>query len=761
MKHYFSSLLVIIALGVHAQNCHFHNVFTPPGTYLNWKGGARLSDGGVAAILDGDDGTIHLMRWGADAQLVWNKRMQHQDPDTWFNQRNVRVGPNDAIFACGDLFPVRYEEMYGVKFNGDGTQAWARYFMADSAMADHGGRMVDLAPLPSGGCLLTSLSPYGITATRLDDAGVPLWSKRYQPSLLPILEHAIPPVIYPNGEVLLIAANYTQLFLVHINASGVPDWSHAYSTTMNVRAATRTANGDLLFTGFDSNNMLVAIRTDAQGTMLWRNGYNTIHSGNGVTELPSGHLLLGGEGSPAQLVETDASGSPLNAWVSSYQDFSHIEPFLVPYEPTTSDSVLIGFLTLNADGYGNAVLTATSPSNMDCFMLPASVVATPITDTFTDTDSLVVFDDVVKSWTMNLGPSLPSNVLDLECAIGATSAVPGFTSIVFATVSNISERTSGPVTATMTLDPVMNYANAQPAPTSIVGNTVTWSLPALTAFEQVNLSVQATVPADPGLLGHQVIHTITALEDSAEWTLANNSRTARYHVVGSFDPNDKLVWPEGHYDIMSDTLLTYTIRFQNTGTAAAQNVVVVDTLPLDLDVSTFRMGAASHPYTFSITGNGILRVSFENIQLPDSTSDEVGSHGLFTFTIAPILPVTLGQTITNAADIYFDLNPPIRTPDATVVVTDASGISTMAAPERLTVFPVPSTQAITARMPSHQVPVIAWVIGVDGKRQRRTPQATNESGTVRFDIQDLVPGPYVLVLFDRAGHRSAARFIRE
>ncbi|MEM6725590.1 MAG: T9SS type A sorting domain-containing protein [Bacteroidota bacterium] len=134
--------------------------------------------------------------------------------------------------------------------------------------------------------------------------------------------------------------------------------------------------------------------------------------------------------------------------------------------------------------------------------------------------------------------------------------------------------------------------------------------------------------------------------------------------IGSYDPNDKAAIPEGvgsnHY-IEANTDLEYRIRFQNTGTDTAFTIIVRDTLPVELDLLSLRMGASSHSYTYDILEGRVLEVVYENIMLPDSNVNEPASNGFFKFNIkqAPDLP--LGTRIENSAGIYFDFNDPIIT----------------------------------------------------------------------------------------------------
>lgn len=137
-------------------------------------------------------------------------------------------------------------------------------------------------------------------------------------------------------------------------------------------------------------------------------------------------------------------------------------------------------------------------------------------------------------------------------------------------------------------------------------------------------------------------------------------------ITDSYDPNDKEVTPTGltaqHYT-PTGTALKYKIRFQNTGTDVAYRVVVVDTLSENLDLSTLQMGAASHKYTFEVSGKGrpVLTWSFNDILLPDSTSNEAGSHGYIQFSIKPKAGLPAKTPVENFADIFFDFNAPVRT----------------------------------------------------------------------------------------------------
>lgn len=142
--------------------------------------------------------------------------------------------------------------------------------------------------------------------------------------------------------------------------------------------------------------------------------------------------------------------------------------------------------------------------------------------------------------------------------------------------------------------------------------------------------------------------------------------------IGSWDPNDIRVFPKGmgpDHLIDRETELEYHIRFQNTGTDTAFQVQILDTLPLpQLDLSSLKIGSSSHPFTWELSSTGIISFRFEGIALPDSSTNEMASHGFVRFKIHPQVDILPGTTIANRAAIYFDFNEAVITNTATVTI---------------------------------------------------------------------------------------------
>lgn len=135
-------------------------------------------------------------------------------------------------------------------------------------------------------------------------------------------------------------------------------------------------------------------------------------------------------------------------------------------------------------------------------------------------------------------------------------------------------------------------------------------------------------------------------------------------VTGSYDPNDKSAVPSGvgpNHLIRNNEMVEYKIRFQNTGTDTAFQVVVVDTLSSNLDPWSIETGASSHPYRLETFAGGILHFVFDRILLPDSVHNEAASHGFVQFHVAQKPDLPDGVQINNTATIYFDYNEPVIT----------------------------------------------------------------------------------------------------
>ncbi len=178
--------------------------------------------------------------------------------------------------------------------------------------------------------------------------------------------------------------------------------------------------------------------------------------------------------------------------------------------------------------------------------------------------------------------------------------------------------------------------------------------------------VPASLPVTYQLQSYFDIYPLTG-----DCNNSNNHLQYSESVLGSLDPNEKEVSPAG-FIFSSDSILTYTIHFQNTGTDTTHFVIVKDTLSSYLNPATVENIASSDPYSsFNISGTGVLTWIFNPLFLPDSSSNSSASKGFVSFSVKLNQPlIEVASQIENKASIYFDYNPAVITNTVTNTVID-------------------------------------------------------------------------------------------
>jgi uncharacterized repeat protein (TIGR01451 family) len=253
--------------------------------------------------------------------------------------------------------------------------------------------------------------------------------------------------------------------------------------------------------------------------------------------------------------------------------------------------------------------------------------------------------------------------------------------------------TSGLVTIQVN-GPVSYVAPALGALTPTVsGNTFTYNISDFNTLNPTSFGLRFLTDTT-AQVGDQICVHVEISPNPLDADTTNNVYDFCYNVVNSYDPNIKQVYPQNVLPGYDDWF-TYTIYFQNTGNAPAFNIRLRDTLDTQLDLNTFEVLGYSHPANVTVSGN-ILTVRFNNIMLPDSTSDYEGSMGYFQYRLKPLPNLPNGSQIRNTCYIYFDYNAPIITNttennfDITVPVK-----SIVTTENSFSLFPNPSTGVFT------------------------------------------------------------------
>jgi hypothetical protein len=169
-------------------------------------------------------------------------------------------------------------------------------------------------------------------------------------------------------------------------------------------------------------------------------------------------------------------------------------------------------------------------------------------------------------------------------------------------------------------------------------------------------------------------------------------------VACAYDPNDITGFPEGldgennegyqdpHF-ILEGHEVTFVVRFQNTGNYPAEDVRI--DIPLDpekWDIGSFTpfhasaldMGCLHDDGTYDLEFDSnyvVVKFVLEDIYLPDSVSNEEGSHGFVSFRINARQDLNPGTELYAKAYIYFDANPAVITNETTHTIFSCDSFS--------------------------------------------------------------------------------------
>ncbi|CAM3828882.1 MULTISPECIES: T9SS type A sorting domain-containing protein [Flavobacterium] len=255
--------------------------------------------------------------------------------------------------------------------------------------------------------------------------------------------------------------------------------------------------------------------------------------------------------------------------------------------------------------------------------------------------------------------------VDLQVYLNQNGALPrpGFPYTNRITYRNLGNQTiSG--TVTFTNDNVITVTAISEASAVTTANGFTYDFTNLLPNETHYIYVTMQTPTIPTVaLGDVLTNAVAITIPSGDVNVNNNEAALSQIIVGSYDPNDKTEVHGGkivHADFSTDDYLTYTIQFENTGTANAVTVKVDDVLDAMLDASTLKMVDASHNYVLERDGNN-LSWKFNGIDLPPSVANTNTGKGYIVFQIKPTAGYAIGDIIPNTANIYFDFNPAIIT----------------------------------------------------------------------------------------------------
>jgi len=458
------------------------------------------------------------------------------------------------------------------------------------------------------------------------------------------------------------------------------------------------------------------------------------------------------------------------------------------YENTSDAPSITGFAYWDENGNSIKDSEESTLGNLPIYLLPDSLV------TFTNSEGFYQFfvpdgnyalqATTTRCWERNVPTPIESFIVRKDTIINRNIAFSDNAAYQHTQVRIQSARTrcgfevpfllsiendgcipsSGQVA--LVLDELVTFVEAQPMPTNINGDTLLWNYTSLNSREIMSIPITMTI-AGPEFLGEilqlkgisYVENIVGDLEESSIFNYPSEIRCA-------YDPNDKLVHPsrvndpitayDQNYTLFEEQL-EYTIRFQNTGTDTAFNVIIRDTLDKNLDWTTLQPILSSHTYATTLTKDGALTFSFPDILLPDSTTNEPLSHGFVTYKISPKQGLLEHTTIENTASIYFDFNPPIVTNTIqNVMVSElpkTTPINDITIKQNIKVYPNPFGDAFTVdRLSVFNEVATLSIFDITGRALKTT---TLQGATQQITTTSFAKGLYYYQIINAEGRMIA------
>jgi Leucine-rich repeat (LRR) protein len=471
------------------------------------------------------------------------------------------------------------------------------------------------------------------------------------------------------------------------------------------------------------------------------------------------------------------AGLSATCHVNSYCSFTPGSVFYEITGQTKFDGNLNG-CDANDSNYPNLQLNINDGTNNGTFIADTSgnyyipvgagihtvtpVLKSPTYFTISPSNFTVDFPTQTSPFTQDFCVTANDVHSDVEIlSIPTTSARPGFdANYKLILKNNGNQIESGNVSFDFD-DSVLDFVSS-----SIVFNSqstssnnttsLVWNYTGLLPFEtrEIDIVLNVNSPTEmPAVNIDDILGLFAQISTTnTDEDMSDNTSDLRQVVVGSYDPNDKTCMEgETINPSMIGEYVHYVIRFENTGTYPAENIVVRDDIDTTkFDIATLVTLGGSHEFYTRINGNKVEFI-FENINLDfnNATND-----GYIAFKIKSLPTLTVNNTISNTAKIYFDYNYPIVTNTATSTyqVLNAQSFDFDSA---FTLYPNPVKDLLNLQAKNGIAIQSVEIYNIVGQLILALPNAGKT-----IDVSSLESGSYFIKINTDSGSTST-KFIKE
>jgi uncharacterized delta-60 repeat protein len=555
--------------------------------------------------------------------------------------------------------------------------------------------------------------------------------------------------------------------ILRLNDSGSIDNSFNYdvaNSTTTISSVDSCQDGKLIIVTFDSStNISSLIKLLQNGSIDTSVISRNVHNDSGLVKvLNNGKLLFYGLNKDSEYDNFKINGL-VKLLGEDYYYVNGINKFDFDSNGCNNDDINYSNLNFSiTDGVNTNNFIANQTGS---YFIPVQagnytfspVLENPTYFNISPTSFTVNFPTHVSPFNQNFCVTANGVKSDVEVVLlPTTPARPGFDAdykLVYRNKGNQIEYGS----ISLTFDDLrLDYVSSNPVYNSSATNSFSWNYSNLQPFETreieftFNLNSPMEIPAVNN--GDVLNYTATITSTNTDEMPIDNTLTLDQTIVGSYDPNDKTCL-EGTTITPTEVgnYVHYVIRFENTGTYPAENIVVKDMIDLTkFDISTLVPLKSSHDFYTRINGDKVEFI-FENINLDfnDATND---GYVLFKIKTKPTL--VLGDTFTNNANIYFDYNFPITTNTYTTTVA-ALSTQDFDFGSYFTLYPNPAEEVLNIQTKQGLAINSIEIYNQLGQIVIATTNTINA-----IDVSSLASGTYFVKINSEKGSANA-KFVKE
>jgi len=658
-----------------------------------------------------DTANYHIAKINDLGNVIWDTAFGGSGDDRAFNVKQTAdggyiVAGYSTSVNNGDVVQAHSggSEAWLIKVAAAGNKQWTYTYggnSSDTAYAvlqtPDGGYLVCGASKSSNGDLPGNKGQTDGWVFKINSSGTVVWTKNFGGSGRDVLNnivqnsdntYTLSGFTFSNDGDVSGSHGQSDMWVIKVDDTGNLIWSKTYGGSADdasfglytgysggwfVTGFTKSDDGQV--TGHAGGADCWTIRLDATGNLLWQKCSGTVNDEYAMAILPAtdADFTIVGYGKP--LTQPSWGGvDASDGLVIKYSNANSIRGTVffdansngikdageINYDNATIKTQKSGFTAsaISNDGYFN--IDVDTGSYLSSVQLPSAYFAavpaskTSVFSGYYNVDSFGIAIQPVagkKDLFISLNPIVPAR--------------PGFDVSYQIIYKNLGTVNIPSGTVTLNIDPKLSYVSASTPPSAIGTNTLSWNYTNLNALDTATILLTLNLATPPTTHLGDTLHLQAVIDPvTGDETPRDDTANLKQRVVGSYDPNDKTEANAGIItpaQVSNGEYLNYTIRFQNTGTDTAFNVIVRDTLESRLDWSSLQMVSASHPYQLTIADGNKLTWQFNGIKLLDSSTDEPHSHGYIAYRIKPLSTVHAGDTIKNTAGIYFDFNLPVAT----------------------------------------------------------------------------------------------------